>query len=388
MSRENRKELIKQIEQNRESKVICYVTGDRPPIPGQISDDAVRPLYQHIRDLGHVPRLDLFIYSRGGAIDVPWRIVSALRPASDEWNVLIPFRANSAGTLIAMGADNILMGNQGELGPIDPKMSTKRMLPEPGGQGTIVQDDVSVEDVMAYMRFVEERGGITDQVARATALSKLTDRVDPVGLGNVYRTFSHIRDVARRILLSRKEPASEDVLNAIVSTLAERVYAHGHAIGFSTAKEMGLPVIAVDKDLDQLMWDLLQNYEDDMKLREPLDPVGVVSNSDTHSEESVIAIIESTTGADEFTGEIEVRAKRQMPQNLQVSMNFNLQLPANIDLQQLPAQTQQLLQQMMKQLQKDATQQAQQAVQQALKSQAPLAGADSGFRNGRWVRIT
>jgi hypothetical protein len=29
--------------------------------------------------------LDLFIYSRGGAIDVPWRIVTALRQTSDEW---------------------------------------------------------------------------------------------------------------------------------------------------------------------------------------------------------------------------------------------------------------------------------------------------------------
>jgi hypothetical protein len=262
---------------------------------GQIGDDAVRPLYQHIRSLGRVPRLDFFIYSRGGAIDVPWRIVSALRSGSEEWNILIPFRANSAATLIAMGADSIILGAQGELGPIDPIMQLQRMVPSRNGPSTLVQDQISVEDVMAYVRFVQERGGISDQQARASALDKLTVRVDPVALGNVYRTYSHIRDVARRILLSRKTPAAEDVLNLIVSTLAERVYAHGHAIGYTTAREIGLPVTAADEELDSAMWNLFEVYERDMRLREPIDPAGAVSAQDKFSEAGTIAIIESTS---------------------------------------------------------------------------------------------
>jgi hypothetical protein len=84
MSRDERKDLIERIERERNSKVVCYITGDRNPFPAQIGDDAVRPLYQHIRDLGKTSRLDLFLYSRGGAIDVPWRIVSALRSASED----------------------------------------------------------------------------------------------------------------------------------------------------------------------------------------------------------------------------------------------------------------------------------------------------------------
>jgi len=386
MSREERKNLIEGIERKRSSKVISYVTGDRNPFPAQLGDDAVRPLYSHIRELGKVQRLDLFIYSRGGAIDVPWRIVSALRSTSEEWNILIPFRANSAATLIALGADSIVLGSQGELGPIDPIMQLQRMVPSRNGPSAVVQDAISVEDVMAYVRFVQERGGISDQQARATALDKLTGRVDPVALGNLYRTYSHIRDVARRILLSRKTPSGEDVLNLIVSTLAERVYAHGHAIGFTTAKEIGLPVEEPDDELDSMMWRLFEAYERDMRLVEPIDPVTAVSTQDRFEEPGVIAILESTSGVDEFRGNMEVRAKRQMPANLQVSVNLNLQFPPGIDLQQLPAQIQQLLQQLMQNLQQAAVQQAQQAVQQALQSQAPLIGADAAFRNGRWVR--
>ncbi len=96
MTRERRRELIERVEQLRGSRVVTYVTSDRTPTPGQIGGDAVRQLYEHLRNLGHVEKLDLFLYSTGGAIDVPWRIVTALRAASDEWNVLIPFRANSA----------------------------------------------------------------------------------------------------------------------------------------------------------------------------------------------------------------------------------------------------------------------------------------------------
>src|SRR5438067_6643833 len=129
MPRDTRKGLIEQIEQARGSRVLVYVTGDRPPATAQIGDDAVRPLYAHLREMGHVEKLDLFIYSRGGAIDVPWRVVTALRQTSDTWNILIPFRANSAATLLALGADQIVLGKQGELGPIDPQLTIQKMVP-------------------------------------------------------------------------------------------------------------------------------------------------------------------------------------------------------------------------------------------------------------------
>lgn len=272
MPRDSRKVLIHQIEQARGSRVLAYVTGDRAPATAQIGDDAVRPMYAHLREMGHVRKLDLFIYSRGGAIDVPWRMVTALRRTSDEWNILVPFRANSAATLIALGADKIVMGPQGELGPIDPIMTVQRAMPQPGGGHTFIQEQMSVEDIMAYTKFIHERAGLTDQDALSNALSKLTERLDAVGLGNVYRTHLHIRDVALRMLQSRKKPVSERAMTTVIEILTERVYAHGHAIGLSEAKKIGVPVEAADDALDGLMWQLLNEYEADLHLLEPLDP--------------------------------------------------------------------------------------------------------------------
>ena len=372
-----RRTLIQQIEVARESRVITYITGDRQPITAQVADDALRPLYEQLREIGHVPRIDLFIYSRGGAIDVPWRVVNAMRRYSDEWNVLVPYRANSAATLIALGADFIVLGPQAELGPIDPQLNVAR-------PGSATQEPVSVEDVMAYVRFVQKVAGLSEQSALTASLAKLTDRLDAVVLGNVYRTHSHIRDVARRILLSRKSPPNEETLAAIVKTLAEEVYAHGHAIGIKDAHDIGLPVKAADAALDGLMWSLLGEYETHMKLREPLDAATVVAADDFYSEDAALAMVESRTAAWSFAGRLEVRAKRQMPQSLTVNVALNLQLPPNIDVATIPQDAQQLLQQLMQQAQQSLVQQAQHAVQQALKNQAPLVGAEVAFREGRW----
>jgi hypothetical protein len=383
MTRKRRKELIQRLETLRGSRVIAYVTSDRQPATAQIGDDAVRQLFEHLRQVGHVDKLDFLIYSRGGAIDVPWRIVTSLRRSSDEWHALVPFRANSAATLIALGADTIVLGQQGELGPIDPILGIQRMVPQPGGGQGLHQENIGVEDVMAYVRFITERAGLTDQEALSVGLSKLTDRMDAVALGNLYRTHQHIRDVARRLLQSRQEPATEQAMAAIIETLAERVYAHGHAIGLTDAKEIGLPVRAASDDEDDAMWSLLNEYESDLKLLDHIDPAVATANTDVFKEDGTIAVIESTWAALEFQGTIEIKAMRQIPQNLNLALNLSLQLPPGIDPSTLPG----ALQQAMQQAQQQLAQQAHQAVEDAMKKQAPLVGFDAGFRGGKWVKI-
>ena len=386
MARAERKAIIQQLQTVRNSKLIAYVTGDRQPTPAQIGDDVLRPLYDHVRQIGHVERLDLFIYSRGGAIDVPWRIVNALRRASDQWHVLVPFRANSAATLIALGADEIIMGPQGELGPIDPIMTLPRFFGTPGGsQPSAVQENVSVEDVMAYVRFVHDRVGLSDQRALTHGLKKLTDRLDAVHLGNVYRTHSHIRDVARRILLSQKKPPTDQTLAKIIETLAERVYAHGHAIEVADAIAIGLSAREATGEEDRLMWDLLTAYETDMKLRQPIDPAAKTVTSDFFAESATIAIVESEYAVHEFTGTIEVRVRRQMPQTLTVPVTIPVTL-ANLDPAQVSAKAQAILQEIITQATQALLPTAQQAVGLALQQQAPALRSESGFRNAVWTR--
>ncbi|MDE0669941.1 MAG: hypothetical protein OXI48_13085 [bacterium] len=379
-----RQREIAEIERIRDSRVITYVTGDRNPVAARIGDDAVRPFFDVLRELGPAETLDLFIYSRGGAIEVPWRIASALRQYAPKWRVLIPFRANSAATLLALGADEIVLGRHGELGPIDPILSIQHRPGAPGHPDlTPLDDAINVEDVMAYLRFVREQVGLTDQSALAESLGRLAERLDAVGLGSVYRTRSHIRDVAHRMLISRQRPPNERVMETIVETLASRVYAHGHAIGFSEARDIGLPVVEANGALEAAMWTLLCKYEDDLKLREPIDPGGRILDSDRFVDETPIAVVESTRTRYEFRGSLDIRAVRQMPSSLNVTLNLNLPLPPNVDPSQISAEMSVVAEQMRAQIQPLA----QQAVNEALGAQAPVVGIDVKFRDGRWTRV-
>lgn len=380
VGRQRRVELIKKIEELRGTRVLVYVTGDRTHVNTSISDDAVRPILNHLRKLGSVEKLDVLIYSRGGAIDVPWRLNSAFRRTASAWDALIPFRANSSATLLSMGADTIVLGRHAELGPIDPTLEIRS-----GGPGGAIQATLSVEDVMAFPKFAKERFDLEGEAAQVAAFNRLADRVDALTLGNMYRTHSHIRFLADKMLRSRGNGLDEKTIKKIVATLAEEVYAHGHAVGLDEAKDIGLHVESAPADLDELMWQLLGVYEEDLKLLEPLDPSVCLANTDKYTEDVVAAVIETSEGAHEFGGTIELTAQRNMPQNLQVQLNLSLQLPAGINPAQVPQPVQQ---QLLVQAQQALLPLANQAVTDALKAQAAMTGFQLRWLDARWREVS
>jgi ClpP class serine protease len=124
-ARQKRRALIGDIEKIRNSKVLVYFCGDRAGFEASIAPDSVRWIYDHLLSLNNgqnVDQIDLYLYSIGGALEAPWQIISTIRQFCKKLNILIPYKAYSAATLVAIGADKILMGRKGELGPIDPQM--------------------------------------------------------------------------------------------------------------------------------------------------------------------------------------------------------------------------------------------------------------------------
>jgi hypothetical protein len=182
------------------------------------------------------------------------------------------------------------------------------------------------------------------------------------------------------MILSRREPPGEQSMASIIETLAEKVYAHGHAFGFREANDAGLPVSQADDNIDDLMWKLLREYEEDLKLLQPLDVFEALGISDPYTEKITIACIESGVGSHSFSGTLRVEGQRVMPPNLNVTMNFPVTLPAGVD----PATLQQELQAQLVQLQQAMAAQAQQAVHDALRDQAPLTGAQIRLLGGKW----
>jgi hypothetical protein len=74
-----------------------------------------------IRGVAPEEPLDLLINSFGGSADVAEKIVDLCRGNGRGFRVIVPNFAKSAATLIALGADEILMSDTSQLGPIDPQ---------------------------------------------------------------------------------------------------------------------------------------------------------------------------------------------------------------------------------------------------------------------------
>jgi hypothetical protein len=376
---QRRLELIRRIEGLRGSKVVTYLLGDRQPFPGVLAEDAVRPMYDHLRTVGHekVPKIDLYLYSRGGFTEVPWRIVSMIREHCKTFGVLVPYKAHSAATLIALGADEIVMGRKGELGPVDPALNLRR----PGEGGTVVQEEIRVEDVMAYLLFLRDRAGLKDQAALAETVKVLPAKLPPWTVGSIYRAHSNIRLVAQKLLASHSLKMEKRRSRSIIDALTEKIYQHGHAIGRQEAMEIGLPIVEPEPELEDAMWELFNKYEDVLQLPEPVDPnVAIPSDEDEVRNETILGCIESETVAHEFACVAHFWQQRQPPPQLNLKLDINLNLPAGIDPKQIPQQAQQILQTILGQLQ----QQVSHDVQKQVRQQMPVIETRGRTEGGKW----
>lgn len=377
-ARERRLELIREIQKERQSKVIVYITGDRRNAEALIATDALRPMYEHLLlwDQEELRRVDMFLYSRGGYVDAPWPLVTMFRESCKRFSVLIPHRAHSAATLIALGADQVCMGSKGELGPIDPIVHW-----EEGGE----RRSTSVENVMAFIDFLKDRAGLTDQSALSGAIGLLIEGFTPWRLGDAYRIHSHTRMVARKLLTTHEEPLEERQIDLITETLAERMYFHGHAIGRGEAKELGLPIIDAPDCVDSLMWDLFVQYEKLLELNRPVDPRGfAMSNEEERKDPIITACIESENRLDVYRGTLWLKNRREMPPQLQLNVNAGINLPAGIDASAIPEQARVQLASVKQQLRAFVAQ----LVQEQITIQAPVVGTSKHLVNMAWEIAT
>ena len=265
MSAGKRKALIAKIEEMRGAKVICYLTSLRPGVPAQMAEDQVRIFFDHLLLLPSRPekQIDVFLVSNGGSGTVPWRLTALLREFAERVCVLIPYRAYSAATMLALGADEIVMHPFGEMGPIDPTVSNDF---NPVEQATGRRLGISVEDVKAYVSFIKEFVGIRHEDELIKAVEILANKVHPLALGNVERFVSQSRMIARKILKTHIKDSDEHVIDDIVENLASRLYFHGHPINRKEARELRLKVLdSPQPELEAAMWDLYKLYEEDFQ---------------------------------------------------------------------------------------------------------------------------
>jgi hypothetical protein len=112
--------LISDIESETGRDLIVYFTDTDNSLaiidPG---DDQF--LYELLRDRHH-DGIDLLLETPGGATDTTEKLCAMLRSMAPDIRVVVPRRAKSNGTLMALSSKEILMSATSELGPIDPSL--------------------------------------------------------------------------------------------------------------------------------------------------------------------------------------------------------------------------------------------------------------------------
>ena len=268
MALPDRIKIYKDIEKKRGNPLIVYVTSQRKGAAGSMAADAVEEFIDQIELIDGVKNrnVDLYIESTGGDPLTSWRIISLLRTKFEKITVFVSHSAFSAATLLALGADEIIMGPFASLGPIDPQITTKK------ADGSTQQ--FGYEDVISFLNFVKEEAGLTEQQYIQIALDKLCSVVEPTVLGFAKRSSSLSVSMGEKMLQMHMIDSEKKLQAGTIATKLNKSYFnHGHALSRKDAKAIGLNVQDMDSELEKLIWEVHRDFEKELQTRVPFDPL-------------------------------------------------------------------------------------------------------------------
>lgn len=242
--------------------VITYFLADHEAM----ADSQVLHLYEHLRRIGKQGRIGLWISSRGGHTEVPWKIVSLFREFTDWWSILIPYRAHSSATLVALGADELVMTEMSELGPIDPTRTHPLLPRQEGTNGPV---SISVQDLRHVLSFLKREipsDQMTVEIA-ATIYTRLFEYVHPLAIGALEQSWALAEHVGRQVLATHLKPDSDgEKIRQIVERLSDGYKSHRYQISRREAKEIGLNVRDATVVEADAMWAIYRAYDQDIKI--------------------------------------------------------------------------------------------------------------------------
>lgn len=294
MNYQTRRALLQSWEKKRNSSALLYVTGDRPGLETQIHPEVLDFFAQHLDAIGNAKTISLFLHTRGGITLAAWSLVNLIRQFTDRLEVIVPSKAHSAGTLICLGADSIMMTRQATLGPIDPSVNGP-LNPEIPGAPPQQRAPVSVEAINGYLAFAQSEVKLDTAESKLAVLTALSERVHPLVLGDVYRSRAQIRMLGQRLI--RRQLTEEKKVKKVLDFLCSESGSHDYTIYRQEARdELGLRVERPNDELYAIIKELHQSYSLEMAFGTPLNPEAILAGNPQAGYTHLRGLVESPLG--------------------------------------------------------------------------------------------
>lgn len=213
----DRKDVAKQMAATRGSVVITMVHRQETvgllgiPVKQYIKVEDAESILRAIRSVPDGTPIDMIIHTPGGILFSAYQIAKALKEHKGRVTVFIPHYAMSGGTLIALGADKIVMDKDAIIGPVDPQLvEGKHALPA-----------VALAEIPKFKKW--------DEIDDSTVV--LIDQAK--------KSLQQVKDMVKSLLADHTSP---EKLKKILNRLVGGHVTHDYPIFPDEAKQIGLPV--------------------------------------------------------------------------------------------------------------------------------------------------
>jgi serine dehydrogenase proteinase len=240
--------VIRKIEARLGEPLLTYWNSQN----GSICDNDVVGLYGILRSIGRVERLSLFIKSTGGSGQSSLRMVNLLRQFVRRLTVLVPLECESAATMMALGADRILMGPLAHLSAVDTSLTHDLSPVDRDNDRVSVSQDELHRVVKLWQAQAEEEG--------ANPYASLFAYVHPLVVGAVDRSSALSTKLCIEILSYHMKDAKK--AREISNTLNAAYPSHSYPITLREARRIGLKVEPLDEAINQSFFELNEIYSE------------------------------------------------------------------------------------------------------------------------------
>ena len=241
-------EILKQIEARLGNPLLTYWNSNN----GSICGNDVIGLYGILKSMGKRKELYFFIKSDGGSGQAAVRMVHVLRQFFEKTSVLVPLECESAATMLALGADRILMGPLAHLSAVDTSL-THDLSPIDRDNDRV---SVSQDELHRVVRLWQSQS----EAKTSNPYGALYQYVHPLVIGAVDRSSALSTKLCEEILSYHMRDKKK--AKRISQTLNSSYPSHSYPITIREAKRIGLNVEPLKEDVNGLLLELNELYSE------------------------------------------------------------------------------------------------------------------------------